>query len=118
MKREIKYSNDMPRLLYTFFITFSDMGMPSFDKFARSIGATLDDILQFRKHREFERAYRECNEIRRDYLIDAALTRRYDPSFSKFLLACEYGMGEKDKEKEDGELNVTIEVLTDESNAV
>ena len=118
MKRKIKYTDGLPRQLYTFFVSQGSDGPPSFDKFARSIGATLDDILQFRKHREFERAYRECNEIRRDYLIDAALTRRYDPSFSKFLLACEYGMGEKDKEKEDGELNVTIEVLTDESNAV
>ncbi|MBE6644625.1 MAG: hypothetical protein E7612_04505 [Ruminococcaceae bacterium] len=117
MKREIKYSNDMPRLLYTFFITFSDMGMPSFDKFARSIGATLDDILQFRKHREFERAYRECNEIRRDYLIDAALTRRYDPSFSKFLLSAEFGMGEKDKEREDTDLKVTLEVISDGNEA-
>ena len=118
MKKEIKYSGDLPRQLYTFFITYSDSGAPSFEKFARSIGVTLEKIEHFRKHSEFERAYRECNEIRRDYLIDAALTRRYDPSFSKFLLACEYGMGEKDKEKEDGELNVTIEVLADDGDAV
>ena len=118
MKKKIKYSGDLPRQLYTFFITHSDSGAPSFEKFARSIGTTLEEITEFRKHREFERAYRECNEIRRDYLIDAALTRRYDPSFSKFLLACEYGMGEKDKEKEDSELNVTIEVLADEGDGV
>ena len=118
MRRKIKYSNDMPRLLYTFFISYSDGGgAPSFEKFARSIGATLDDVLQFRKHREFERAYCECNEIRRDYLIDAALTRRYDSSFSKFLLSAEFGMGEKDKEKEDSDLNVTLEVISNENEA-
>ena len=109
----------MPRLLYTFFISYSDSsGAPSFEKFARSIGSTLDEIEAFRKNREFDRAYRECNEIRRDYLIDSALTRRYDPSFSKFLLASEYGMGEKEKEKEkeDGELTVTISVISEEKN--
>ena len=111
MKKKIKYTGVLPRQLYTFFISYSDQGAPSFDKFARSIGATLEEITEFRKHGEFERAYRECNEIRRDYLIDAALTRRYDPSFSKFLLTAEYGMGEKEKEKDDGELNVTLEVI-------
>ena len=110
MRKKIKYTENLPRQLYTFFITYSEPGAPSFDKFARTIGATLEEITQFRKHGEFERAYRECNEIRRDYLIDAALTRRHDPSFSKFLLTVEYGMGEKEKE-EDSELNVTLEVI-------
>ena len=118
MKRKIKYSADMPRLLYTYFISYSDgTGAPSFMKFAKNIGATLEDVLSFRKHSEFERAYRECNEIRRDYLIDAALTRRYDPSFSKFLLGAEFGMGEKDKEKEDSDLNVILEVVSNENEA-
>ena len=116
MKKKIKYSGDLPRQLYTFFISYSDPGAPSFEKFARSIGTTLEEITKFKEHNEFERAYRECNEIRRDYLIDAALTRRYDPSFSKFLLSSEYGMGEKEKEREDGELKVTLEVLADGEN--
>ena len=115
MKRKIKYSGNLPRLLYTFFISYSEAGVPSFLKFARSIGATLEDIQDFRAHSEFERAYRECNEIRRDYLIDAALTRRYDSSFSKFLLTSEYGMGEKDKEKEDSDLNLILEVVSDKN---
>ena len=116
MKRKIKYTCDLPRQLYTFFISPSTEGAPSFDKFARSIGATLREIEDFRKHSEFDRAYRECSEIRRDYLIDAALTRRYDPSLVKFLLAAEFGMGEKDKEKEDTGLAVTLEVLENGGN--
>lgn len=115
MKRKIKYSGSMPRLLYTYFISYSEPGAPSFLKFARSIGATLEDVQSFRAHSEFERAYRECNEIRRDYLIDAALTRRYDSSFSKFVLTSEYGMGEKDKEKEDSDLNLILEVVSDKN---
>ena len=108
VKRKIKYTSDLPRQLYTFFISQSADGPPSFDKFARSIGATLEDITELRKNREFDRAYRECNEIRRDYLIDAALTRRYDPSFVKFLLGTEYCA-----ESEDTGLSVTLEVLSD-----
>ena len=80
--------------MYTFFRSYSDIGAPSIAKFAGSIGATVADIESFRKHREFERAYRECSEIRRDYLIDNALCKRFDSSLTKFLLSVEYGMGE------------------------
>lgn len=110
----MKYTSDLPKRLYTFFISQVDSNQaPSFLKFARSIGATSSDIEEFRRHSEFERSYRECSEIRRDYLIDSALSRRYDPSFSKFLLTYEFGMGEKEKEKEDAELSVILKVLTD-----
>ena len=90
-KNKIKYSSDLPRRMYSFFHSYCESGAPSFSKFARSIGATLEDLTKFRKKEEFERAWRECNEIRRDYLIDNALTRRFDPSFTKFLLCNEYG---------------------------
>ena len=103
----------MPRLLYTFFISYNDTASaPSFEKFARSIGATLADVENFRKRQEFERAWRECSEIRRDYLIDAALTRRFDPSLVKFLLSAEFGMGEEDTES-DNSIDFTLRVMQD-----
>ena len=78
----------MPKLLYRFFLSENEDGTaPSFTKFARSIGCTTEELEFFRKHKEFERAYREAKEIRRDYLIDRALSKRYDPSFVKFLLS-------------------------------
>ena len=113
MKKKTKYNCEMPRLLYSFFISYNDSGAPSFTKFARSIGSTLEELEKFRKKREFDRAWRECNEIRRDYLIDAALTRRQDPTFTKFLLSCEFAMGEKEKDVTDASLSVTLDVLTD-----
>lgn len=117
MKRKIKYTSDMPRLLYTFFISHSDTASaPSFEKFAKSIGATLADLERFRKKSEFERAWRECNEIRRDYLIDSALTRRFDPSLVKFLLAAEFGMGETDKGDGDNSVELTLRVLGEDKN--
>ena len=114
MKRKIKYYPDMPRLMYTFFISHNDMASaPSFEKFARSIGATLAEITRFREKREFDRAWRECSEIRRDYLIDSALTRRFDPSLVKFLLSAEFGMGENDKGGAEDSIELNLRVISD-----
>ena len=105
-KRKLRYSSDIPRKMYVYFLGYDDpAGAPSFDKFARSIGAVLEDITSFREHREFERAYLECSEIRRDYLIDRALTKRFDPSFVKFLID-----SEKNVCAEDSSLTVHLEV--------
>ena len=117
MKKKIKYTNDMPRLLYTFFTSYSaQTGAPSFAKFARSIGATLEDVERFRKNGEFERAYRECSEIRKDYLRDTALAKRFDSSLVKFLLSAEFGMGEKEKDRDEQDIAVTLKVIEDIKN--
>ena len=75
--------------MYIYFISFDDVGAPSFSKFARRMGITLADLAEYRSHKLFDRAYIECSEIRRDYLKDRALTKRYDPSFVKYLLDTE-----------------------------
>ena len=106
-----RYESDLPRRLYTYFLTYSEGGAPSFSKFARSIGATLEDIEGWRGHTEFERAYRECSEIRRDYLIDNALTKRFDGSVTKFLLSCEFKMDKDLDDDEKNRLDVRLEVL-------
>ncbi|MBQ4116736.1 MAG: hypothetical protein IJD37_05105 [Clostridia bacterium] len=104
-----KYDRELPREMYTYFInSAAEFSIPSFSKFARSIGVTLDNLDEYRKHKEFDRAWRDCIEIRRDYLTDCALTRRYDPSFVKFLLGFE-----ADSEAEaddDNSLAVTVKV--------
>ena len=114
MKKRKKYSSELPRQMYSYFLSCVDGSItPSYSKFARSIGRTTEEVEAYRKHDEFDRAYRECGEIRRDYLIDSALTKRFDQSIVKFLLAAEFGMGEKQKNEEDTHLNVTLEVLSD-----
>ena len=114
-KNHLRYTNDLPRRIYTFFLNYDGPGVPSYSKFARSIGATLPDVESFRRHKEFDRAYRECSEIRRDYLIDNGLVKRFDSSFVKFLLTSEYGMGESHGTDEDKEMKVTLEVIGDEA---
>ena len=104
-----KYDKDLPRQIYTYFVNAAaESSIPSFSKFARSIGVTLDTLSEYRKHKEFDRAWRDCIEIRRDYLTDCALTRRYDPSFVKFLLGFE--MGTEAETDEDNSLAVTVKV--------
>ena len=105
--KRTKYSSDLPRRMYGFFLSFCDQGAPSFSKFARSIGVTLEDLEKFRGHGEFDRAYRECSEIRRDYLIDNALTKRFDSSFTRFLISEEYP-GKENASSE--ELTLKLEV--------
>ena len=100
---------EITRKMYIFFRDFADSGAPGFGKFARSIGVTLEELKTWRSDEEFDKAWRECNEIRRDYLIDNALTRRHDPSFTKFLLTAEFGMGEEDGD--DHTLELRLEVV-------
>ena len=110
-----KYTNDLPRKMYTYFKSYSDQGAPSFLKFAMSIGITLNDIEHYRKHKEFDRSYRECSEIRRDYLIDNALAKRADSSFTKFILSSEFRMGEDKISDEEKNIQLTLEVVGSEN---
>lgn len=111
--RRAKYKTEYPRLMYTFFVGWNGGGAPSFSKFARSVGLTLNELESFRKRSEFDAAWRECSEIRRDYLIDSALTRRHDPSFTKQLLALEYEQPTEGCE----DFTLTIKVLGDDDEA-
>ncbi len=109
MKQGKKYTKDLPRLLYTFYINSINNGeIPSISKFARHTAFTVEDLNSFRKHTEFDKAWKETNEIRRDYLTDSALTRRFDPSFVKFLLGIEFGVSDDINNNED--ISVTIKV--------
>lgn len=106
--RKQGYERDLPRRLYTFFAGYDDeKSAPSLQKFARANGFTTEELLAFQKNEDFARAIRECSEIRRDYLIDRALTKRFDASFVKYLLD-----GESNKGTEDSSLSVTLEVLS------
>lgn len=114
--KKAKYTRDLPRRLYTYFVGYNGMGAPSLSKFARECGLTLQDLLSFRdKHGEFRRACEECNEIRRDYLIDNALGKKQDATMTKFILTAEYGMGESKQDGASEPLVVTVEVVGDEA---
>ena len=106
-KKRGKYSPEIPRKMYLFFLNYSDTGLPSFRKFAGSIGLTLEELIKMRSHKKFDAAFRECKEIRRDFLIDRALEKRMDGSFAKFLISIE---DEKEAAEDRGDLLLRLEV--------
>lgn len=97
----------LARRMLRFFTEFDGEGAPSFEKFARASGYGVSDLAACREDEAFDRVYRECNEIRRDYLIDQALCRRYDPSFVKFLLT-----EKSESPVEEKNLALTLEVVS------
>ena len=114
-KKKTKYTTDLPRKMYTFFRGYSDIGAPSFLKFAGSINITLAELESFREEEKFDRAYRECSEIRRDYLIDNGLAKRFDSSFTKFILNSEFSMGEEKISDDEKNIQLTLEVVGNEN---
>ena len=103
-----KYSKALPGMMYSFFRSYDGIGAPSFIKFAQSIGVSLETLASFRRWERFDAAWRECSEIRRDYLTDGALMKKFDSSFTKFILT-------EDKEilsiPEGEEIRVSLEVI-------
>ena len=93
------------REMYCYFSSYSDVGAPSFAKFARKKGLTTAELLSLRSKKKFNLAYVECVQIRRDYLIDKALTKGFDGSFVKFLLDVEFD------EDDSNELCIRLEVI-------
>lgn len=106
--KKARYKKDYPRMMYLYFTGYDEPhGAPSFSKFARRIGVTVAELEGFRSNRGFDAAWRECSEIRRDYLIDNALCKRYDASFTKFLLSEEQAVGNEP------DFKLTLQVVED-----
>lgn len=100
-----KYTKELSQKMYGFFNNYTGDGAPSFSKFARESGLTLERLESFKSDAEFEKIYRECKEIRKDIIIDRALCKRADASFAKFLLSEEGGGDGEDR------IDLTITVI-------
>ena len=87
--KRVKYTSSLADEMTAFFEGYEERGAPSFEKFARLKKIPLASLVEFRKNQKFDMAYRECSEIRRDYLIDRALDKRFDPTFVRHLLTDE-----------------------------
>ena len=109
MRGKTEYPKDLERRMYVYFASYSEPGLPSFSKFARMCGMTLEDLSRMRRRKRFDAAWRECTEIRRDYLIDTALSKRADASFAKFLYTLESTAEGKDEGE--SQVNLTLEVI-------
>ncbi len=108
------YKNQYAKEMTEYF-SFADgedtaAGIPSFVKFAARIGERYETLLGWReRYPAFRAAYDECRMRLRDYLIDGVLTRRFDASFVKTLLAEDL---RADLKEEDGEpYRITLTVI-------
>ncbi len=83
--------------------------IPSFVRFAYHAGTDMQTLRAKRKKsKAFDGAWRECEEILSDRIIDGALHKRLDASFSKFLLSARFGYSDKGEEKEGEEHGILI----------
>ena len=82
------------------------MEFPTFAGFAEQIGVTLRQLRTWKEEEPaFALAWDECRERQRARLITGGLTRRYDPTFCKYLL------GEISPAEESQAFTVTVEVV-------
>ena len=110
----MEYKKIYAKKLLDFFSYGEGKGLPSFAKFAVSIGALSSDLNIWReKHEDFSLAYDECVTRLCDMLADGALIKRFDPSFVKFLLSSKYGFSEEKAEESNTPFEVKITVLED-----
>ena len=112
----MEYKKDYCKKMLDFFAYGDGKALPSFPKFAFSIGARASDIEKWRQENEdFASAYDECVTRLCDMLTDGALVKRFDSSFVKFLLSSKYGFSESEEdENEDTPFEVRITVLGSE----
>lgn len=60
--------------------------LPTFEKFAVSIGVCVDTLNEWCKvHEEFSEAYKKCKNLQKDMLIDLAMRGFYNPTYSIFV---------------------------------
>lgn len=108
----MQYQEEYAKKMLDFFAYGEGKGLPSFEKFAFSIGALRADLEKWRKESPaFSSCYDECVFRLCDMLTDGALIKRYDPSFVKFLLSSRYGFSESEEKEETKPFEVKITVL-------
>ena len=83
--------------------------LPSFVRFAHRMGTDMQTLRAKReKSKAFARVWSECEDILADRIIEGALCKRFDASFSKFLLAARFGY--TDKKEDEGTESYEIAV--------
>ena len=87
--------------------------IPSFVRFAHRSGTDMQTLRAKReKSKSFARAWSECEDILADRIIEGALCKRFDASFSKFLLSARFGY--TDKKEDEGADSYEIAVVLKE----
>jgi len=85
---------------------------PMFQRFALKIGVHIDTLHEWRKrHVKFSEAYNTAKKIQEAMIAENALTNKYNPGFSKFMLAANHGWVEKQEIDVKGDMKHIVEVV-------
>ena len=90
--------------------------LPTFERFAADLGTHRETLRNWcNEHEEFFAAYKKCQELQKDMLIDLAIRGYYNPTFSIFTAKNITDMRDK-VETENVNINIPVE-LTPEQRA-
>lgn len=69
---------------------------PTIEGFAAKMGITAETLVNWsKKHKQFFTAYIRAKELQKDFLLDNALSKRFDGNFGKFVAINCCGMKEQ-----------------------
>lgn len=108
--KTVKYRRGYARRMTDYFRRASEDGyIPTFSGAAAHLGVDNLTLLRWRgESPEFDGAYRESRLLLADLLTEGGLTKRFDSSLVRLLLA---GLTGEDEEGDDRSLEVTVRVL-------
>lgn len=87
--------------------------LPTFAKFARSIGVNGDTLVEWsKKHDDFSAAYNAAKELQKEFLIDNGLAGHYPPA--SFIFTAKNITEMRDKQEVEHSGSVSLTRLFDE----
>ncbi len=90
--------------------------LPTFRKFAKSIGVYSDTLLEWCKnHPDFSLAYNRCKEAQQEFVIENTLRDNYQGYFAMGLMKNWHGWEDKAKVDHTGKVLTATVDLTDKS---
>lgn len=110
--RPSEYRPCIIKKLYDYFNNFKSDGtsvLPTFEQFNQQCKISTQAFQEWRTaFPDFGVAYKNCLEIQKQWLTNGALSERYNPGFTKFLMINNHGMvSENSVQKTDANINVS-----------
>lgn len=106
-----KYKDEYCEQMLSFFEDESNP-FPQFIFFALKIGVDNTTLINWcKEHRRFQTYYEKCKQIQLGKLMEGAIFKQFDPSFSKFVAINCHGM--KEKVEQDTVVKVKMELPAD-----
>lgn len=85
--------------------------LPTFEKFSAERRIPLRTLHEWRiAHQDFSHAWQHCKSVQADFMLQNALTRDFDPGFTKFMMMNIHGWKDSSKVENKSEENHTVNI--------